>query len=227
MVDGIWRQLYGRSMVRLFDHIWRLRRRSPRRERLRVTLLLAVALSVTLAAGPARSESEPPAFFGRHHQFTLVRPLQEAPSASFRDATGASLDLKAFHGKIVLLNFWATWCAPCVDELPSLDRLQADLGGTDFEVVALSIDSPGANIVAPFYRRLGVAHLAIYLDPKRSTAQAFAGSGLQGLPTSFLINGDGDVVGYLEGGADWSSSDARALIAHYLEHQRRHPEAPP
>ncbi|HET6159940.1 MAG TPA: TlpA disulfide reductase family protein [Dongiaceae bacterium] len=106
--------------------------------------------------------------------------------------------LTDFHGKVVLLNIWATWCGPCREEMPTLDRLQAQLGGPDFEVIAMSIDRGGFEAIRKFFAEVGVQHLAMYLD---STMDASSVLSAVGLPTSLLIDRDGTEIGRLIGPA--------------------------
>lgn len=158
--------------------------------------------------------AEPPAFSGGIQTY---RPLPEPKR--HHDLVVESLDgsprpISSFHGKVVLLNYWATWCAPCIEEMPSLDRLQAKLGGGAFEVVAVSIDRQGRKAVEPFVERLGLKHLTILLDPKGATSRAL---GLRGLPTTLVMDREGRELGRLEGEAQWDSDAAEALIRHYIE----------
>ena len=131
------------------------------------------------------------------------------PDVVFRDAQGRETDLAAFRGKLVLLNLWATWCAPCREEMPELDELQAEMGGERFEVVALSVDSSGPEAVAAFLDKVGVTSLALYHDP---SAKANFTLGAFGLPTTILISPEGDELGRMAGPAPWASADAVALI---------------
>ncbi|MFQ5566596.1 MAG: TlpA family protein disulfide reductase [Paracoccaceae bacterium] len=114
----------------------------------------------------------------------------------------------------MLLNIWATWCAPCLREMPTLDRLQAQLGGPDFEVVALSIDRAGLKVVQNFYEKVGIQHLAMYID---STGKGVRKLGISGLPTTFLIDRAGRELGRLIGPAEWDSSEMVAFIRKQLE----------
>lgn len=140
-----------------------------------------------------------------------ARPVVEL---SFTDPDGKSLGLAAERGRFVLLNFWATWCAPCVKELPALDRLQQALGGERFRVVTVSLDRGGAREVVPFLAERNVPNLPRYLDPKGT---AFAAFTLRGLPTTILLAPDGSEIGRIEGDVDWDAKEARALLAYYLE----------
>lgn len=156
----------------------------------------------------------PPAFRGQLKVFEPVAAPKAAPELKFTDADGKELTLGDFRGRVVLLNLWATWCAPCVEEMPSLDRLQARLGDKDFTVLALSLDRQGRNVVVPFLDKLGIRSLAIYLDTSNAAMRTL---GIRGLPTTILIDREGREVGRIEGAADWNSSAAEALIRHYTD----------
>jgi thiol-disulfide isomerase/thioredoxin len=180
---------------------------------------LACALAAALLSVPAAHAEEPPAFHGAAGQFMLIRPVKKAPFAAVDDEKGKPVDLaERLKGKVVLLNFWATWCAPCVTELPTLDKLQGEMGSAKFEVVAVSVDLRGMEKVGPFWREKGYKHLQIRLDQRGTMMKAF---GTRGLPTTFLVNHEGNVVGYLEGHADWSSPEAKALMRYYIERAGR------
>ncbi|WP_339635159.1 TlpA disulfide reductase family protein [uncultured Sneathiella sp.] len=146
-----------------------------------------------------------------------MMPLNEKPRSlkpiSFANAEGDDLDLSHWRGKFVLLNIWATWCAPCREEMPTLDNLQQQLGGPEFEVVALSIDRAGVGVVEKFYKKIGIKHLSIYVD---QTMKASTDLGAYGLPTTLLISPEGLELGRLAGPATWDSAETisflRALI---------------
>jgi thiol-disulfide isomerase/thioredoxin len=141
-------------------------------------------------------------------QFVPASPPRPAPQVSFSDATGASANLSDFAGKPVLLNLWATWCAPCRREMPSLERLQARLGDK-ITVLAVSEDIGGNKAVAPFIAKFGLKAVKTYLDPKSTLTQAF---NVDGLPTSFLIDRRGRVIGRVEGEAEWDSPKMLSVI---------------
>ncbi|HYG86524.1 MAG TPA: TlpA disulfide reductase family protein [Azospirillum sp.] len=132
---------------------------------------------------------------------------------AFLDAEGRKTDLSDFSGRMVLLNLWATWCAPCVKEMPSLDRLQAALGGRDFQVVALSVDRGGRDVVEPFLKNLGVQNLGLYLDPPNAAMSAL---GPRGLPTTLLVGPDGQELGRVEGAVEWDSPEVIAFLRKQL-----------
>jgi thiol-disulfide isomerase/thioredoxin len=178
----------------------------------------AAGLALLLAAGAAwwtqRTPEGRPPLGGTVASFVLADRPEPAPEITFSDAAGNTLRLADFKGKVVLVNLWATWCAPCVKEMPALDRLQAKLGGADFGVLALSIDREGLAKVQPFFDAHKIAALAPYLDTGgRSPAQF----GARGLPTTLLIDRDGTVVGRQEGAAEWDDDSSIALLRYYLD----------
>ncbi|MBI3709592.1 MAG: TlpA family protein disulfide reductase [Proteobacteria bacterium] len=165
-----------------------------------------------MAPSPPAAAADAP-FRGSFAAFELHAEPRPVPAVAFVDPAGGAHALADFHGRVVLLNFWATWCAPCVEEMPSLDRLQAELGDRDLVVLALSVDRGGYAEVGPFLDRLQVAHLARYLDAKSAAMRAF---GVRGLPTSVLIDRQGREVGRLEGPADWHAAAIQAFIRSYF-----------
>jgi thiol-disulfide isomerase/thioredoxin len=161
---------------------------------------------------PAPAGGLPP-LAGTVANFTPFDPLRPAPGTAFADADGKAVSLADFRGRVVLLNFWATWCVPCVLEMPALDRLQARLGAEGLEVVALSQDRDGVPAVVRFYEKYDFGNLGIYVDPKGTIANELE---IGVLPTSLLIDREGRVVGELVGAAEWDAAEALALIRHYL-----------
>lgn len=153
-------------------------------------------------------------------KFVLHDAPKPLPDISFQDGNGKARSLHDFRGKFVLLNIWATWCAPCRKEMPTLDRLQAAIGGPDFEVAALSIDRAGLDVVAKFYRDLSVENLAMYID---SAGKAAATLGAVGLPTTLLIDRDGSEIGRLVGPAEWDAPEMMAFIRSRLTAQTGSP----
>ena len=119
----------------------------------------------------------------------VLRPKPQAlPDITIADAGGATKPLSDFAGKVVLLNIWATWCHPCREEMPTLDKLQAELGGKDFEVVAVNIDKGGDEKAKTFLQETGVTKLALYTDP---SGKLFATLKTVGMPTTLLLNREG------------------------------------
>ncbi len=131
------------------------------------------------------------------------------PATTFTDPEGGTHSLADWRGKVVLLNFWATWCAPCREEMPSLDALQAEMGGVDFEVLAIAAGHNPPPAVRKFLDEEGIAHLPVHLDPRQQLAREM---GVMGMPVTVLIDRDGNEIARLIGGADWSSEAAKELV---------------
>ncbi len=134
------------------------------------------------------------------------RPI---PALRFFDGQGQPTTLDGFRGRVVLLNLWATWCTPCREEMPTLDRLQALMGGPDFEVLALSVDRAGLVVVRPFFERIGIRHLLPYLD---TDGVAMPTLGAAGVPLTLLIDRNGLEIGRRIGAAEWDSPEMVELI---------------
>ena len=157
---------------------------------------------------PASANAATMSAFIRHPTPKDIAPF------SFADASGAALGLSHWKGKVVLLNLWATWCAPCRKEMPELARLQQEMGSADFEVVALSEDLKGADASAKFLNDIKADALALYVDPKATALEAVQSVGL---PTTLLIDRNGKEVGRLLGPAEWNSKESKALIKSVLD----------
>ncbi|MGE5088544.1 MAG: TlpA family protein disulfide reductase [Candidatus Levyibacteriota bacterium] len=135
------------------------------------------------------------------------------PDLTFVDGKGAPRRLAQFRGKLVLLNVWATWCPPCRHEMPTLERLQATLGGPDFEVVALSIDRGGRAAVESFFDEIDAKALKVYVDSTTAVRNELA---LTAFPTTLLIDRQGREIGRYTGGANWDSPEVVATLRKYL-----------
>ena len=163
-----------------------------------LSYLLAAGLLV-LVAGSARGAPPP----------SVAAMGQPVPDLCFTDARGKPACLSQWRGRVVLISLWATWCPPCRQEMPQLDRVQARLGGRDFEVLALSLDKRGAPAVRNFYERSGVRGLAVYVDEQVGATEVLAA---RGIPVSLLIDRQGKVVERISGPVDWSDTGRLARI---------------
>jgi thiol-disulfide isomerase/thioredoxin len=159
-----------------------------------VVALAAAALGVYFGAW--HTDSKAP--FAR-----TARP-KPVPELRFNDAQGREHTLTDFRGKVVLLNIWATWCEPCREEMPALDRLQAKLGGERFQVLALSVDQNGPAVARKFYAETGIKALPLYIDP---TAKAAFTVDAAGLPASLLIDRQGREIGRHLGAVKWDEPE--------------------
>lgn len=192
---------------------------SPTRRSL-VAGITGAAAALAIPALPGRAVAAgPPPFVTARHQFTLVRGARPIPSVAIPRLGGGVLDLASFRGRVVLVNFWATWCAACRIELPILDRLEASRRG-DLAVVAIATDRE-RSVVAPYVKQLKLRQLTIGFDPGGLVARAGTNDGLDtpfalyGMPISFLLGVTGQVEGYMTGEADWLSIEARRLFDYY------------
>jgi len=144
----------------------------------------------------------------------LIRPsrLQAAKDFKVPTPNGATLRLADYKGKVVFLNFWATWCPPCKEEMPAMERLYQRYKDRGFVVLAVSVDSEGAPIVTPFVQEHTLT-FPIGLDPKMTLADRY---GVRGLPTSFIVNRTGTVVAMALGPREWDGKVAQALVESLL-----------
>lgn len=137
-------------------------------------------------------------------------PLSEL---AFLSPEGAPMTLADFRGRTVLLNVWATWCVPCRAEMPALDALQEKLGGENFEVVAVNIDTRDPEKAIQWLAENGIDRLARYSDPKAKIFQTLRSEGKAfGMPTTIIVDSQGCALGHLAGAAEWASDDAVKLV---------------
>ncbi len=173
----------------------------------------SAVLLIALALQSSGNRASQPPLTGWMEKFTPAAAPAPPPALAFRDKAGAAHDLGNFAGRIVLVNFWATWCAPCIREMPSLVRLQRRLGGKSFTVIALSEDIAGFDVITPFIAKHKLGQLPVFHDPKSRSLLALK---ILGLPTSVLFDREGRELGRLVGIAEWDSDEAEALIEYYL-----------
>ena len=144
---------------------------------------------------------------------TMAATPLRLPDLAFEDAEGKPRKLSDWRGKTVLLNLWATWCVPCRKEMPALDELQGKLGGKDFEVVAVNIDTRDAEKPKNFLKEANLTRLGYFTDQKAKVFQDLKSIGRAlGMPTSVLVDAQGCEIGTIAGPAEWASEDAIKLI---------------
>jgi thiol-disulfide isomerase/thioredoxin len=171
-------------------------------------LLPAQPSQVTPPRQAATPASEAPASPGLERIVKLSAP-KALSEIGFNDGDGKAHALSEWRGKVVLVNLWATWCAPCQKEMPSLDRLQAKLGGADFAVLPISLDRTGPEKPRQFLAASKLSNLGLYLDANNNLMQALA---VPGLPLSVLLDREGREIARLAGPAEWDSTEAEKLI---------------
>lgn len=195
-----------------------------------IAALSAVAAfaAVYVTSGPADNQSAPtsaapaqesknsahPLATGAMTTFVFKPQPEVMPGIRFVNAAGTEMGLDAFKGKVVLLNVWATWCAPCREEMPALNKLQAELGSDRFEVVALAVDKGGVAAAKKFLTDIKADKLAVYADP---TGKEGTKLKVIGMPTTILMDAEGREIGRLIGPAHWDSAEAKRLIEAQLK----------
>ena len=168
-------------------------------------MILAVrACAVLLAIVPAEAFADP---FLDLSLIRLAKP-QHAPDFEVPGLTGGTVALRRYRGSVVFLNFWATWCAPCKTEMPSMERLYRRYKGRDFAILAISLDAGDPGKVMAFVKTLDLT-FPVGLDPEQDVTDRYA---VRGLPGSFLIDRSGDIVAVAIGPRDWDSAAARRVV---------------
>lgn len=165
----------------------------------------AALREANISAGKADGEPGVDQF---QHQVDRSRAGSAAPTTSFSGPDDTPVTLAAFRGKPLLVNLWATWCGPCVAEMPTLDKLAGESGGR-MKVIAVAQDLQGAEIVDPWFQKAGLKSLQPYLDPENGLLDAANSA----LPTSILYDAQGREVWRVIGAIDWRGAEAKALLA--------------
>jgi thiol-disulfide isomerase/thioredoxin len=169
-------------------------------------LLAVLYTGLALGANPAAAQDVSALLTGDMAKLTLAEPVA-LPEASLLSMTDEEASLAAFRGKWVVLNFWATWCGPCREEMPSLDRLQAAM--PDLAVVPVATGRNPPEVIARFWEEAAIAHLVTLRDPKSLLARQI---GVAGLPVTLILNPEGQEVGRLIGDAAWDGAEAQAVL---------------
>jgi thiol-disulfide isomerase/thioredoxin len=171
------------------------------------------SLNVDCANAAETAKRIAPLAKGEVAAFRVAEQPEPFTNVSFKAPDGTPTSLKAFAGRTVLVNLWATWCVPCRAEMPALDRLQAAMGNDGFTVAAINLDVQNAGKAKAFLDEIGVSRLALYSDPTLGVLNDLKRRGLAiGLPTTLLLDGKGCRLGIVEGPAEWDSPDAKGLI---------------
>lgn len=171
------------------------------------------AVEAPNAAQPDVQSKLSPLQTGTMTTFVFKKAPEPVGEVAFVDKDGRERTLKDWRGRVVLLNLWATWCAPCRKEMPALDNLQKQLGSDQFEVVALAIDRAGKDAAARFLEQVAATNLGLYVD---ATGRMSSPLKVVGLPTTILLDREGREVGRLTGPAEWDAPEAVTLIRAHL-----------
>jgi len=187
-----------------------------------IALIGAILLAVLFCDPVLGQDAKLPPLQSYGSQFTQLVPRERAPNKPVIALDGSVTTLDEFRNRVLILNFWATWCAACRYELPALARLAADYRKNNLAVAAVSIDEGGFGVVLPYLRQNNVSNLDVFLDPEQSLGSQFrdaetAGAlPLFGLPMTYFIDRDGMVLGYISGAVEWDSREARYFIESLL-----------
>jgi thiol-disulfide isomerase/thioredoxin len=154
-----------------------------------------------------------PLIHGEVAAVALAEKPMRVPDLSFRDGSGKAVKLSDFRGKTLLVNLWATWCVPCRKEMPALDELMGKLGGADFTIVTINIDTRDPEKPKKFLAEIAVKNLPYYEDPSGTVFQDLKRIGRAlGLPTTIIVDKKGCEVAHIAGPAEWASEDAIKLV---------------
>ncbi|MEM9097041.1 MAG: TlpA disulfide reductase family protein [Pseudomonadota bacterium] len=183
--------------------------------------ILAVFIAVILAMPESGKEGAPaPDLAGLQTGDMAKLVIHETPfnemTTTFADGAGAPMTVADLRGKVVVMNFWATWCAPCRAEMPSIDRLAGEMNGEDVYVMAVSTDRGSRDKIDRFFGEVEIQHLGVYRDQKSELARE---AGAFGLPMTIILGRDGREVARLLGEAEWDSAEAKAIIRRIVGEQ--------
>ncbi len=181
-------------------------------KKIRIIIISCILLSygtTVFAKGPNLTGSM------KKFQLTPItkNSMDETGNFNWKNTKGETQSLANFKGRIVLLNFWATWCLPCIKELPSMERLQTKFKKDDFTIIAISLDRGGKSVAARLLKRLKLNKLMLYTDKENKSAQKL---GVKFMPTTFIFDRESRKLGKLQGGIEWDSKDAEALIKYFI-----------
>jgi peroxiredoxin len=154
-------------------------------------------------------------FFGQNggQRTTIVKEGDRAPDFRLLSLEGKTVSLSSFRGRVVMVHFWATWCPPCVEEIPTLERLNRTFADRDFDILAVSVDEGGANAVASFMKKNRLS-LPVLLSPDRSAASLY---GTFKFPETYLVDREGIVRKKLIGAVDWTHPEAQQFVRAMLD----------
>lgn len=180
-----------------------------RRKSIALFVLIAIVLGIVIFL------QERDSFWDPSNQFRVGAGFP-APNFTFPGLDGKMVSLTDYRGKVVFLNIWATWCGPCKEEMPSMERLYKALKGEDFEILAVSIDTLGAKVVAPFMKEYGLGFPAL-LDTGGTIQRLY---GTTGIPETFIINREGIIEQKIIGSRDWAAPESVRFFRNLVKKPR-------
>ncbi len=179
--------------------------------------IISLGIFYILISFDSAALAERPPLSGSMGKFQLTRidqsNIKATSTVSWEDTNGEKVSLADFKGKVVFLNFWATWCSPCIRELPSIERLQNKFSKNDFAVIAISLDRGGKKVAGRLLERLQLKKLALYTDKESKSAKKL---GVKYMPTTIIFDRKNRELGKLQGGVEWDSKNAVALIKYFI-----------
>lgn len=172
-------------------------------------------------AAQAGADALKPLARGEVAAMGIQDPVRDLPDLAFKTAEGGAITLDDFAGTPLLVNFWATWCAPCRAEMPALAELQEKMGGEDFQVLAINIDTGELDKPEAFLDEIGVDNLGLYHDATMGVFNTLKKQGLAyGLPATLLVDGEGCLLGVMNGPAEWAGGDASRLVEEMIRQSK-------
>ncbi|MGE3719944.1 MAG: TlpA disulfide reductase family protein [Bauldia sp.] len=174
----------------------------------------AGAIVAQRADGPPNGGQPGPALVGQMARFRLIDRIVDPADMVWRTLEGGRFSLGDYAGKVVLVNFWATWCGPCLQELPGINNVAAQLASDRFAAVAINIDANPEVTATRWMDRLELDALPLFVDPEYRSANVL---GIRAMPSTFLFDAGGQMIGMLEGGAEWDSPEAIDMLFHYID----------
>ncbi|QYJ79055.1 TlpA disulfide reductase family protein [Shewanella acanthi] len=139
---------------------------------------------------------------------------------AFNDVDGKTIDFSHYKGKVVMVNMWATWCPPCVRELPAIERLATKFKADDFVLLPISIDVDGKEQVKPFLTSLGMPNFNSYYDPEQNLGQVFP---LDTIPATFILDQNGQLIAFVRSFVDWDDAKAQKIIQGFIDKAAKAP----
>ena len=182
---------------------------------LTVTLLALTSLSINTAlAYPGMQQQDDGTAQSSIDLISVLPETYPIDAVHFSDADGKAVDFSQYRGKVIMVNMWATWCPPCVRELPAIKRLASKFDKAQFEILPISIDLDGKTQVEPFLKELGMEDFTSYYDEKQQLGQVFP---LDTIPATFILNKEGDLIAFVRTFVDWDDEKAVELIQSFID----------
>ena len=182
---------------------------------LTVTLLALTSLSINTAmAYPGMQKKDNGTAQSSIDRISVLPETYPIDVVPFSDSNGKPVDFSQYRGKVIMVNMWATWCPPCVRELPAIERLASKFDKAQFEILPISIDLNGKEQVEPFLKELGMEDFTSYYDEKQQLGQVFP---LDTIPATFILNKEGELIAFVRTFVDWDDEKAVELIQSFID----------